>query len=46
MHQLDDRLLVETFKKAKRLNLNDDFIKLLEDELIKRKLLDQVYVSR
>ncbi|WP_277673370.1 sporulation histidine kinase inhibitor Sda [Piscibacillus halophilus] len=38
MEQLSDQLLVESYKKARKLELNHDFIKLIEEELIRRGL--------
>lgn len=38
MEQLSDQLLVESYKKAQKLELNNDFIKLIEAELIRRGL--------
>ncbi|MDT8860237.1 sporulation histidine kinase inhibitor Sda [Alkalihalobacillus sp. MEB130] len=45
MHQLNDRLLIETYEKAKNLNLNKDFIEMLEDEVKKRQLLDKIWAE-
>ncbi|MBO1005683.1 sporulation histidine kinase inhibitor Sda [Pseudogracilibacillus auburnensis] len=38
MKRLSDELLIETFQKAKKFNLDPAFITLLEQELIKRKI--------
>lgn len=38
MEDLTDELLLFSYKKAKELNLNTDFIRLLEEELEKRNL--------
>jgi len=40
MYQLNDRLLIETYKKAKNLNLNEEFLKLIEEEMQKRHLFE------
>ncbi|MEI3605139.1 sporulation histidine kinase inhibitor Sda [Pseudogracilibacillus sp. SE30717A] len=39
MNNLDDRLLVHAYLKAKELNLESEFISLLEKELNKRGLI-------
>ncbi|WP_373893275.1 sporulation histidine kinase inhibitor Sda [Virgibacillus natechei] len=38
MENLSDELLVDSYKKALNLGLNQDFIRLLEIELVNRKL--------
>ena len=38
MERLSNELLIETFQKAKKYNLDQGFITLLEQELIKRKI--------
>ncbi|MEB1805887.1 MAG: sporulation histidine kinase inhibitor Sda [Bacillaceae bacterium] len=40
MYQLSDELLVNTYKKAKNLKLEKEFIKMLEKEMGNRKILD------
>ncbi|WP_188206229.1 sporulation histidine kinase inhibitor Sda [Alkalibacillus aidingensis] len=42
METLSDQLLIESYKKAKALDLNDDFIALIEKELKKRGLADHL----
>ncbi|MGY4690386.1 sporulation histidine kinase inhibitor Sda [Salibacterium sp. K-3] len=41
MNQLSDELLIEAYEKALRLQLNDDFILLLEQELRNRSLKEK-----
>ncbi|HLR64474.1 MAG TPA: sporulation histidine kinase inhibitor Sda [Pseudogracilibacillus sp.] len=38
MHKLPNDLLIETYIKAKQLNLPNDFIALIQTELIKRNI--------
>lgn len=38
MRKLSDELLIETYYKAKELNLSPDFIALLEKELYRRSI--------
>jgi len=38
---LCDKLLMETYVKAKELNLSDEFIALIKKELVKRDLLSK-----
>ncbi|NIK11302.1 sporulation histidine kinase inhibitor Sda [Alkalibacillus almallahensis] len=38
MEYLSNQLLIESYQKAKALQLNEDFIQLFERELKKRKL--------
>lgn len=38
MQKLSDQLLVETYLKAKELNLSKDFISLIENEIKRRSL--------
>ncbi|MBY7144045.1 sporulation histidine kinase inhibitor Sda [Virgibacillus sp. NKC19-3] len=38
MEYLSDELLVDSYKKAMDLGLNQDFIRILERELVRRKL--------
>ncbi|MBD8003646.1 sporulation histidine kinase inhibitor Sda [Bacillus norwichensis] len=38
MKKLSDELLIETYFKAKRLNLNPEFISLMETEIERRSL--------
>lgn len=39
---LSDSLLLEAYKEANKLSLNKDFIKLLKEEIIHRKLQDKL----
>ncbi|RPF55558.1 sporulation histidine kinase inhibitor Sda [Aquisalibacillus elongatus] len=45
MEQLSDELLVESYSKAQQLELNHDFIKLIEEELIRRGLYNHLKES-
>lgn len=38
MDCLSDTLLIEAYEKAKELNLNEDFIELIKNELVKRSI--------
>ncbi|TFB24877.1 sporulation histidine kinase inhibitor Sda [Filobacillus milosensis] len=38
MEQLSNQLLVESYNKAQELELNHDFIKMIEEELVRRGL--------
>lgn len=38
MKKLSDELLMESYYKAKELNLNPDFIRLMETEIYRRSL--------
>lgn len=38
MKKLSDELLIESYKKAKKLNLSSEFIGLIESELQRRSL--------
>ncbi|MBP1969457.1 developmental checkpoint coupling sporulation initiation to replication initiation [Virgibacillus natechei] len=38
MEYLSDKLLIDSYKKALDLDLNQDFIRVLERELVRRKL--------
>jgi len=40
MEYLSDKLLLEAYKKAIELNLNDDFILLIEKEINRRGILE------
>ncbi|MGJ9458951.1 sporulation histidine kinase inhibitor Sda [Oceanobacillus sp. CF4.6] len=42
MENLSDDLLVQSYKKALGMNLNKDFLRILETELANRKLLSSV----
>ncbi|MFZ4451949.1 sporulation histidine kinase inhibitor Sda [Salibacterium aidingense] len=41
MNQLSDELLIEAYEKALRLQLNEDFISLIEEELKHRSLQEK-----
>ncbi|MET3682485.1 developmental checkpoint coupling sporulation initiation to replication initiation [Alkalibacillus flavidus] len=45
MESLSNQLLIDSYRKAKRMNLNDDFIQLIERELKKRKIFDMLKES-
>ncbi|CAM3943423.1 sporulation histidine kinase inhibitor Sda [Lederbergia lenta] len=45
MNRLSDELLIESYKKAKELNLSSDFINLIESELQRRSLINQIKMS-
>ncbi len=42
MRQLSDELLIEAYEKAIGLDLNKDFISLIEEEMKRRSLLEQI----
>lgn len=42
MESLSNRLLLETFEKAKQLNLDEAFIELIELEIYRRNLQQQL----
>ncbi|GEL77516.1 sporulation histidine kinase inhibitor Sda [Tenuibacillus multivorans] len=45
MEHLSNQLLVESYNKARELDLNHDFIKLIEEELIRRGLNEHLKES-
>ncbi len=45
MRKLSDELLIETYHKAKKLDLSPDFISLLEKELQRRSIYSITAVS-
>nr|WP_147532433.1 sporulation histidine kinase inhibitor Sda [Bacillus marasmi] len=45
MRKLSDKLLLESYHKAKELKLNPDFICLIEKELKRRSLFHTIKVS-
>ncbi|WP_343782244.1 sporulation histidine kinase inhibitor Sda [Alkalibacillus silvisoli] len=45
METLSDQLLIDSYYKAKKLDLNHDFIHLIKKELKKRNLIDQLKES-
>lgn len=46
MESLSNRLLLETFEKAKQLNLDEAFIELIELEIYRRNLQQQLLADR
>lgn len=45
MHKLSDELLIESYFKAIQLNLNKDFILLIEAEIHQRALSNKIKIS-
>ncbi|PLR78125.1 sporulation histidine kinase inhibitor Sda [Bacillus sp. V3-13] len=45
MRKLSDELLIESYYKARELNLSQDFISLIETEIHRRSLSNKVKVS-
>lgn len=45
MKKLSDDLLIESYFKARELNLNPEFIQLIEKEIKRRALLHKIKVS-
>ncbi|WP_163102820.1 sporulation histidine kinase inhibitor Sda [Peribacillus alkalitolerans] len=45
MRLLSDELLIESYFKAKELLLSDDFIRLIEQEINRRSLLQAINTS-
>ncbi len=45
MRKLSDELLVESYYKARELNLSPDFIRLIESEIQRRSLAHKIRVS-
>lgn len=45
MRKLSDDLLIESYFKARELNLNYDFIRLIETEIHRRSLTNRIKVS-
>ncbi|PLR85866.1 sporulation histidine kinase inhibitor Sda [Bacillus canaveralius] len=45
MRKLSDELLIESYYKARELNLSQDFISLIETEIHRRSLSKKVKVS-
>ncbi len=45
MRKLSDELLLESYFKAKELNLSQDFIKLIESEIRRRSLYHKIKLS-
>lgn len=42
MHKLSDELLIESYFKARELQLSPDFIYLIETEIKRRSLIDRI----
>jgi len=45
MRKLSDELLIESYYKARELNLSADFIHLIEDEIHRRSLYNELKKS-
>ncbi|WP_081591237.1 MULTISPECIES: sporulation histidine kinase inhibitor Sda [Bacillus] len=45
MNKLSDELLIESYCKAKKLNLNKEFIRLIEVEIHRRSLTQRIKKS-
>ncbi|MED1205056.1 sporulation histidine kinase inhibitor Sda [Heyndrickxia acidicola] len=45
MRKLSDDLLIESYYKAKELNLSPDFIRLIEKEIHRRSLSQKIKIS-
>ncbi|MGD6895213.1 sporulation histidine kinase inhibitor Sda [Bacillus infantis] len=45
MRKLSDELLIESYLKARELNLSPDFIRLIETEIHRRSLTHKIRVS-
>lgn len=45
MKKLSDDLLIESYHKARELNLSPDFIRLIEMEIQRRSLYNKIKVS-
>ncbi|KAB2333946.1 sporulation histidine kinase inhibitor Sda [Cytobacillus gottheilii] len=45
MRKLSDDLLIESYHKAKELRLSPDFIRLIETEIHRRSLTNQIKAS-
>lgn len=46
MKDLSNELLIESFHKAKKLNLSPDFLSLIEDEIHRRRLQNKLEAKR
>ncbi len=44
MNNLSDDLLIESYHKAKKLNLSNDFIHLIESEIRRRSLAHKILI--
>lgn len=44
MHKLSDELLIESYFKARELQLSPEFIYLIESEIQRRSLVDRVKI--
>ncbi|MEH7074124.1 sporulation histidine kinase inhibitor Sda [Neobacillus drentensis] len=45
MRKLSDELLIESYFKARELNLSPDFIGLIESEMLRRSLFHKIKMS-
>ncbi|NHM30397.1 sporulation histidine kinase inhibitor Sda [Neobacillus terrae] len=45
MRKLSDELLIESYFKARELNLSPDFIRLIETEIHRRSLTNRIRIS-
>ncbi|MDG5789227.1 sporulation histidine kinase inhibitor Sda [Evansella sp. AB-P1] len=45
MHQLSNKLLIDTYERAVKLNLKKDFLRLLEEEIDRRGLRQRRYYN-
>lgn len=45
MRKLSDELLIESYFKAKELNLSTEFISLIENEIHRRSLYNKIKIS-
>ncbi|MBI0576425.1 sporulation histidine kinase inhibitor Sda [Neobacillus cucumis] len=45
MRKLSDELLIESYYKARELNLSTDFIRLIETEIHRRSLFNKIKIS-
>lgn len=46
IHNLDDYLLILTLQRAQELNLDRDFIVLLEEEMQQRKMTEHILTQK
>lgn len=45
MRKLSDELLIESYNKARELNLSPDFISLIESEIHRRSLFNKIKLT-
>jgi len=45
MALLSDELLIESYYKAKELQLSDDFIQLIQNEMKRRSIYNKIHVA-